>query len=176
MLRNKARMLLGTAISAAAIVAALAAPASAATSSTSHSALNATQSADAPFTVRVVKGSPGAPERQEVTPDSDSGCVGNNPWNNIQTCISINGSGLHVNTMTATSYVYLYPVVEHVQLSGPSVNYETLDFVIDQGGYLQLTWNANRNVAAGSYCATSWVVNGSGGYSNQGTDCQPVFS
>jgi hypothetical protein len=31
------------------------------------------------------------------------GCVGNAPWNNIQTCISINGGGLHVNYMAADS-------------------------------------------------------------------------
>lgn len=40
-----------------------------------------------------------------ATPASSSGCVGQAPWNNVQTCIYITGSGLHVDSMIGTSYV-----------------------------------------------------------------------
>ena len=77
-------------------------------------------------------------------------------------CIFITGQSNYVSSMKAISYVYNYPVLEHVQL-----------YWIDQGQYLEVLWTPNGNVGPGSYCATSWVVNGTG-YSNQGTDCQPV--
>lgn len=109
-----------------------------------------------------------------IPPRSDSGCVGNLEWNNIQTCIYITGQSTYVSDMTAKSFVYNYPVLEHVHLSGPSVDYNTLDYWIDQGQFLGVEWTPNRNIIAGSYCATSWEANGSGGYTNQGTACQPV--
>jgi hypothetical protein len=112
--------------------------------------------------------------RGAIQPRSDSGCVGNLPWNNISTCIAINGQSTYVSTMTGDSEVKNYAVVEHVLLSGPSVYYNTPDFVVDVGDYIEVTWAPYRNVYAGSYCATSWVVIGANAYSNQGAACQPV--
>lgn len=40
-------------------------------------------------------------------------------------CIFITGQSNYVSSMKAISYVYNYPVLEHVQLYGPSVNYNT---------------------------------------------------
>jgi hypothetical protein len=152
---------------------AAAAPAYASAPSAGHASARTVTTPDGTFTVReeTIPAQSGG-----VVPNSDSGCVGNLDWDNIQTCIFINGSGLYVSTMKAISYVYNYPVLEHVQLQGPSVNYSTLDFWIDSGQYLAVVWSANRNVTAGSYCATSWEANGSGGYTNRGTDCQPVHT
>jgi hypothetical protein len=168
------RTLCGLAISAVAVSAAIALPANASTPAAVHSTARAAQSSAAPFTVRIVNIPPKS--RNAVIPKSDSGCVGNLDWDNIQTCVFIDGSGLYVSTMKGVSYVYNYPVLEHVQLQGPSVNYSTLDYWIDQGQYLEVLWTANRDVTAGAYCATSWVANGSGGYDNWGTECQPVHT
>jgi hypothetical protein len=104
---------------------------------------------------------------------SDSGCVGDLEWDNIQTCIFINGQSNYVSTMRAVSYVYNYLVLEYVQLSGPSVNYSTPEYPIAPLENLYVIWTVNGNVQPGSYCATSWEAVGSG-YTNEGRDCQPV--
>lgn len=166
--------MLSLAVGAAAVTAAaaaVAAPAYASAPSSHATAASAQAQSGGHFTV-VVRDFPRG-TRTAIPPRSDSGCVGNLEWDNIQTCIFINGQSTYVSTMKAVSYVYNYPVLEHVQLAGPSVNYNTANYWIDQGQYLEVLWSANGNVAPGAYCATSWVVNGTG-YSNQGTDCQPV--
>jgi hypothetical protein len=104
---------------------------------------------------------------------SDSGCVGDLDWDNIQTCIFINGQSNYVSTMKAISYVYNYQVLEYLQLAGPSVNYSTPDYLVQPGENIYIIWTVNGNVQPGSYCATSWEAVGSG-YTNEGTDCQPV--
>jgi hypothetical protein len=172
MVRSRVAFLL--ALTAAAAVTAVAVPASASTTPTSPvpAAIQGAHGLPPDVTVRIGKLS--SDTRGSITPLSDSGCVGNLPWNNVQTCISINGGGLHVNYMAADSNVYNYAIVEYVQLIGPSINTETATYVIDAGDYLDLVWSPNANVKAGSYCAISWELNGSGGYTNDGEACQPV--
>jgi hypothetical protein len=159
----------GIAIGVAALAGAAAAPAYASAPSGHAAAAQARPAGH--FTVIVQNLPRGA--STAMPPRSDAGCVGNLEWDNIQTCIFINGQSTYVSSMKAVSYVYHYPVLEHVQLVGPSVSYNTANYWIDQGQYLEVLWTVNGNVAPGAYCATSWVVNGTG-YSNQGTDCQPV--
>lgn len=108
-----------------------------------------------------------------IKPDSDSGCVGDLEWDNIQTCIFITGHSNYVSTMKAISYVYNVVVLEYLQLSGPSVNYSTPDYLVQPGENIYIIWTVNGNVQPGSYCATSWEAVGSG-YINEGQDCQPV--
>jgi hypothetical protein len=159
----------GALVTIAATAAAV--PAYASAPSAAHASSRTVATSGGTFTVRVVT----APANSgRVVPNSDGGCVGNLDWDNIQTCVFITGSGLHVDTMKGISYVYNYPVLEHVALKGPSVNYATLDFWIEEGQYLEVLWSPNSNVTAGDYCATSWEANGSGGYTNRGTECQPV--
>lgn len=169
-------------IGVAAVAAAVATPAYASTPS-SHAQASHTQASHAQAsTVRIA--TPGGiftvelrhiPKRG-IQPNSDSGCVGNLPWNNISTCIAINGQGTYVSTMTGDSDVKNYLVVEHVLLSGPSVYYNTPDFAVGVGDYIEVTWSPNSNVNAGSYCATSWVLISANAYSNQGAACQPVHT
>jgi len=165
----KSRIIFALAVSAAAALVASATPALALTSSPARPVA----AQDLPPGVTVHVGKIASTSRSTIHPLSDGGCVGNLPWNNVQTCISINGGGLHVNYMAADSNVYNYAIVEYVQLVGPSINAETLTYVIDAGDYLDLTWAPNANVEAGKYCAISWEYNGSG-YTNVGEACAPV--
>jgi hypothetical protein len=104
------------------------------------------------------------------TPFSAFGCVGNLPWNNVQTCVQLNGSGLHLNWMEGTGYVRNHTIVANEWLHGPSINYRTPSYILDPGWEIVAWWSPNRNVRAGIYCATTESPAG-GSY---GTACETV--
>ena len=55
----------------------------------------------------------------QVRPDSSSGCVNSNDFN-VVTCMSITGSGLHVDNMEGDTYVYNYTIISFIELTGPN--------------------------------------------------------
>lgn len=112
-----------------------------------------------------------------ASPDSAFGCVGNDPWDNIQTCLNIIGNGSYVEKMYASSIVYLYAVVEHLELSGPSIPHgyiNTEDYLVQPGEYIDIPWDPYRDIDPGKYCATSWELNGNGSFTNEGRACETV--
>jgi hypothetical protein len=92
--------------------------------------------------------------------------------------MDIQGSSLYVDYMAATSLVYNYTVVEHVELTGPSVpngHLNSPDYIVQPGEYIQEVWSPQHNEQAGQYCAISWEVSGTGGYYDEGRACESVI-
>lgn len=173
------------AVGALAAIGALSVPASASTTSAAKPASAApAQSATPGVVFRLAKlpaslrRSASGPEISSI-PDSAIGCVGNLPQDNIQTCMDIQGSGLYVDYMAATSIVYNYAVVEHVELTGKSVpngHINSDDYVVQPGEYIQVEWAPHHNESAGGYCADSWELSGMGGYYLAGRACESVIA
>lgn len=111
-----------------------------------------------------------------VPPPSSSGCVGNLPWNNVKTCIEINGTGLFVNWMQATGCVNNTAFYGHLQLTGPSGFSRNGTSQITSPGncFPPVLWAPEGNVTSGQYCATTWQRLSGGGYQNDGTACKSV--
>jgi hypothetical protein len=94
-----------------------------------------------------------------LTPFSASGCVGNLPWNNVQTCFGIVGSGRYVDYMWASGYVRNSDVTMALQITGPPGLVGNTPFVyVRTGETLYLQVNLNRNMSTGQYCGQSIVL------------------
>lgn len=103
-------------------------------------------------------------------PQTASGCVGTLPWNNIQTCFGIVGSGRYVKYMWANAYVRNTAVTALVQIYGPSSNLGNTPFIdLRPGEALTLTVSLYRNMRTGKYCGQT-VALGPG----SGTACESV--
>jgi hypothetical protein len=100
--------------------------------------------------------------KSAVTPDSASGCVGNLPWNNVRTCMSITGSGLYVEDMTATGYVRNTGVTLAVSLwTSAWGNFRWSPTAYVPPGYYEGTrWAPYADVPAYQYCGESWETGG----------------
>jgi hypothetical protein len=97
--------------------------------------------------------------KDAVPPASSSGCTGNLPTNNVQTCIYINGSGLHVDSMYGTSYVRNKAVllVNRLHSNKLGVIKTSGAFVtVRPGEQIEARWLPNTNVPADTYCSTSY--------------------
>lgn len=107
---------------------------------------------------------------------SDSGCSGSYDFD---TCISISGSGTHVNYIDATS-VYENTADGdsgpfHVEIVGPQghvCNSTTVNGPVETKAEAEC--DRNSNVATGEYCAITWGYFDGGYYENDGEECQPV--
>lgn len=109
-----------------------------------------------------------------VSPLSATGCTGNLPSNNVKNCISIVGSGSHVTGMAAIASIRSYPIVAHLQLYGPGLNMNTTNILMEPTNDYELSWAPDATVKSGQYCATTWQLNGTGGYMANGPACETV--
>lgn len=110
-----------------------------------------------------------------ATPASSSGCVGQAPWNNVQTCIYITGSGLHVDSMIGTSYVRNDAVVLVNRLHSNklgTIKSSGAFVTVRPGEQIESKWLPNSNVPADTYCSTSYEPD----ESSDGTACKTVHS
>ena len=104
-------------------------------------------------------------------PDSANGCVGNLPWNNVQTCFTIIGSGKYVQYMQVSAYVKNSSVKLALQMKGPNGFADYSGFVeVNPGTKVALRDPLNRNMPVGQYCGSSIVISGGG----SGTACESV--
>jgi hypothetical protein len=119
--------------------------------------------------------SPGTGLAGRVSPETASGCVGTNPWNNVQDCIYISGSGPYVAWMEGSAFIRNYEIVGHIQLYGPSgLGLNSSDVLMQPGNRYYILWEPNGDVVPGQYCSQTWSPNGSSGYYSWGAACETV--
>ncbi len=138
----------------------LASPAFAATHTATTSNLAATQ----------LSGQAVLSDTISAIPNSANGCVGNLPWNNVQTCFTIIGSGKYVEIMQVSAYVRHSPVKLALQIRGPGFGDYSRFVEVGRGHTVALRAQLNRDMPTGKYCGESIVISGGG----SGTACETV--
>lgn len=113
-----------------------------------------------------------------VSPASASGCTFGSSSGNTKTCLAISGSGLHVNSMTASATIENSARTLDVCITGPaSVLPLCTGFVhVGVGGTLSITWQPNANEPAGAYCGETFRLNNDGSATEIGPKCFSVHS
>lgn len=107
-----------------------------------------------------------------------SGCTFGSSSGNVETCLSISGSGLFVNDMTASACVVNSTRTIQVCIHGPdSALPRCTPFeVVHPGSCITEQWFPNRDVPAGTYCARTWRENADGSHTLIGEACEDVHS
>jgi hypothetical protein len=109
-------------------------------------------------------------DKVSVMPNSAHGCVGNLPWNNIQTCFTIIGSGTYVEEMMVSAYVRHSTVKLALQIRGPGFGDYSKFVDVRSGHTVALLATLKRHMPKGKYCGESIVISGTGA----GTACETV--
>ena len=138
-------------------------------------ALRTDRYGDKIYTVSTATGSAtliiGRPTSPALIPYSASGCVGNLPWNNVQTCFTIIGGGRYVNEMYVSAYIRNSVTTLALQMKGPNGFADYSAFVtLNRGVTAYLVAQLNRDMPTGKYCGQSIVISGGG----SGTACESV--
>ncbi len=98
-----------------------------------------------------------------VIPDTGSSCGTGSSSGNVQTCMRVVGSGLHIDSATASAHVINSGRTLQACIHGPQGTIGCTPFVfVPVGGTLSITWSPNRNEPAGDYCANTWRANSGG--------------
>ena len=105
-------------------------------------------------------------------PQSAFGCVGTLPWNNVQTCLGINGSGRYVQNMWVQATVKNSTIVADFSITGPFFGVHAGPYTVPPGYTFVLNDNLNRNMLTGKYCGHTDVLRGTG----SGTACESVVA
>lgn len=93
---------------------------------------------------------------------------------NITTCMSVDGSGLEINSALASVSVAIARTVQ-VCLSGPDGTLGCSPFQSVAPGYtLLLSWSARSTEPAGEYCANTVRLNANGSHAEIGSYCVAV--
>jgi hypothetical protein len=103
------------------------------------------------------------------------------PNGHLQTCVYVNGSGLHINYMQGSVYNDIGAITAsnvHIELTGPNGHFikNCAQTNINPGQTIYCTWSPNANEPAGNYCATSWQLQPGGGYLSRGRPCVGVVA
>lgn len=113
----------------------------------------------------------GKPTSPALIPYSASGCVGNLPWNNVQTCFTIIGGGRYVDEMYVSAYIRNSVTTFALQMKGPNGFADYSAFVtLNPGVTAYLVAQLHRDMPTGRYCGQSIVISGGG----SGTACESV--
>ncbi|HET8844567.1 MAG TPA: hypothetical protein VFN35_24065 [Ktedonobacteraceae bacterium] len=106
-----------------------------------------------------------------VIPFSASGCVGNLPTNNVQTCFTIIGNGTFVQGMAVSIFVRHSAVTAALQITGPQGFADFTAFVLVGPGHgVTFPVTLQRNMPVGQYCGASILIQGTGA----GKACETV--
>ena len=97
---------------------------------------------------------------------------------NVETCMYINGSGLHINSATASAHVVNVKRKLEVCMIFPSTPLENCSRIIEvsPGQTLSVSWNPNGSEDPGNYCATTWRENANGSFTQIGHACVNVHA
>jgi hypothetical protein len=100
---------------------------------------------------------------------------------NVNTCITANGSGLHVNYIDVTAEVLNSGRNIQVCIRGPQVSHgcapglHSYEYVAP-GYYIPYEWAPNAIEAAGDYCANTYRLNNDGSNTQIGHECINVHA
>jgi hypothetical protein len=111
-------------------------------------------------------------EKAGVTPFSDSGCTGTLPWDNVDDCISIDGSGDFIQDIVGQVHVKNQEVYDAtLYIVNPSGNYVAKygPLNIPVFGTPWLQWTPQAAEQQGSWCSELWA-----GGQEIISECQPV--
>jgi hypothetical protein len=98
---------------------------------------------------------------------------------NVETCMYVNGSGLHINSATASAHVVNVGRKLSVCMNFPPPVFNeicTPYTVVSPGQTLSKSWNPNAPENAGPYCATTWRENANSSVTQIGHTCVNVHS
>jgi hypothetical protein len=96
---------------------------------------------------------------------------------NVYTCITANGSGLHVDSMLATAEVRNAARRLQICIRGPHGTIGCYGFVyVRVGTGIFFEWDPNSNEPAGDYCANTWRENSDGSHTQIGHECINVHA
>lgn len=110
---------------------------------------------------------------------SASGCTTGSSSGNVETCVSVIGSGLFVNEITASAQVLDSTRDIQVCIHGPDAALPlcTLFQSVSPGDPpIVQPWSPNRDVPAGEYCARTWRDNADGSHTLIGEICVDVHA
>jgi tRNA A-37 threonylcarbamoyl transferase component Bud32 len=105
-----------------------------------------------------------------------SGCTTGTSSGNVETCVSIIGSGLLIDEITASATVENATRTIQVCIHGPDSALPrcTAFEVVHPGSTITEPWFPDRDVPAGSYCARTWRENADGSHTMIGEECKDV--
>jgi hypothetical protein len=103
-------------------------------------------------------------------------CTFGSSSGNTLTCMTVVGSGLHIDRAIASATVEHSARTLDVELSGPTIVIDSGFVLVQPGQTLSVTWSPNANEPAGNYCATTFRLNSDGTVTQIGHTCVGVHS
>jgi hypothetical protein len=112
-----------------------------------------------------------------VNPLDAIGCTGQLGSDQVANCVAIIGTASYLQQVSGSAWTNFGSVVGHEEITGPSmpnghINSSDQTITTTDNGPL-VSWNPNRSVTPGNYCAIFWQKV-SGGYSENGPACEYV--
>ena len=99
---------------------------------------------------------------------------------NVNTCITIQGSGEHVDWILASAQVSSATRNLQICIHGPNgpikCNPSSGYHTTSPGQEISTTWSPNALEASGDYCANTWRQNGDGSNTEIGHECVNVHT
>lgn len=112
-----------------------------------------------------------------VVPDTGSSCGTGSSGGNVETCMNVVGSGLHIDSATASAHVINSGRTLQECIRGPQGTIGCTVFVfVPAGGTLSITWSPNSNEPSGDYCANTYRLNNDGTDTRIGHQCVNVHA
>lgn len=95
--------------------------------------------------------------------DTVTACGAGSSGGNVNTCMEITGSGLHIDSATASAHVINSGRTLQECIRGPQGTIACTPFVfVSPGGTLPITWSPNSDEPAGDYYANTFRLNSDG--------------
>lgn len=111
-----------------------------------------------------------------MIPDSAENCTYGSSGGNTQTCVYVQGSGLHVDYVRAWASVINSARTLLVLISTPNYATSSPWTLVHKGQTLSKQWSPNATEPAGNYCATTDRMNNNGTWTQIGHICVKVTS
>lgn len=112
-----------------------------------------------------------------VVPDTGQSCGTGASSGNVETCMLVNGSGLHVNFAQSSAQVLNAARTLQSCIRGPQGTIGCTPFVsVAVGDAIGVLWSPNATEPGGDYCANTWRLNSDGSHTEIGHQCVNVHS
>ncbi len=113
-----------------------------------------------------------------IVPDTATSCGTGSSSGNVESCITVVGSGLFIDTVTASARVISSGRTIQVCIHGPQGTIGCTPFVFEGPGDppVTLIWAPDSNEPAGDYCVNTWRLNSDGSHTQIGHQCVNVHA